>query len=373
MTKFIAQTRLFNACIMMMMTALCLFAFSSESHAQRGSRDSGLTIAQPQQVVGSAPTAGVIAPSLDTPPPVIDLNAAVGDTIPNISFGEGNEYFQRLMQIQYQIAMLTTMNERQRQMDQMRATFKNIGLPFIPPPPERGACAQLPPNAICARAYPDLYADYRKRFSGQPDPTTGKTFEEMLQESLDEKLQQELTEKKEQAKKAEPPAPTGPVFAWSDIACRAGICRASIAKRENPTQTRQTVRVGDKIEGDFVVQAIGIDGVRVSHPKKGTFDLDAFDKKTDTSARNVMMDRREATITARRAGQIPAIPVPAVEAIAPRGRQSLDDLDPLVDDAELDQTLGGLISELGRLGANPDAAAPQSDRTRRLGFDDLPE
>lgn len=157
--------------------------------------------------------------------------------------GFSNPYLEETVALQYQISLLELLVQRQTSIVRLQKAYGELGRPFAGPPPARGICAQLPPNAPCAQHYPELYRAGLEAAG----------FPEIDLEALKEE-QPPLVEPV--AMPAPPPEAAASDFAWTDIMCAAGVCRAVVTASGNP-KSRLSVREGDILPDGSKIVRIG--------------------------------------------------------------------------------------------------------------------
>lgn len=190
-----------------------------------------------------------------------------------------NGYLSDMLKLNYQISLLEKMVERQAALGRVAESFESMGVSFEAPPPPRGICIQLPVNAPCLKAYPDMYSELvseRKAYydeqkakaeamrnltSGQhpsgKEGDTGASAEEIAAEKA--RLEREEKERKEREAKAERRSR----YLWTDVSCLAKSCRGVLVSEAKPG-FRATVREGTRLDDGTYVQDISTDGIRIA-------------------------------------------------------------------------------------------------------------
>jgi hypothetical protein len=177
-----------------------------------------------------------------------------------------NEFLSDTMKLNYQISLLEKLVARQGEIDKIADSYSALGIPFTPPPPPRGICAQLPANAPCLASYPDLYGDLvgkRKAYyaeleakakANQPGRRAGESDAQAIARA-----------KKEAAEKAarEAAAERKTRYRWTELTCLSGQCHAVLVKSAH-TDTRYTVRTGTRLPDGTLIQSVSPQGIQVS-------------------------------------------------------------------------------------------------------------
>lgn len=191
-------------------------------------------------------------------------------SFPKLSFGQHNKYFTDIITLQYQISLLQTLIERQRQDQEIRRSFADMGIPYMPSAPKKTVCQELPVNDLCVMYYKDLYGDVADKTASMganvdPNATLQSIIDSMPSKSTSQGTttsqntgQGSVAEKKKE-KVFDPP------YKWADIACINGLCRATLIKNGSE---RLTVNIGSMlIEDDITVENISFNNVTLANPK----------------------------------------------------------------------------------------------------------
>jgi hypothetical protein len=177
-----------------------------------------------------------------------------------------NPYLSDTMKLNYQISLLDKLVTREAALTKIGESYTAIGMPFTPPPPPRGICAQLPPNGPCLASYPDLYGKlveerkkhYEKIVVEAKNAEPGRKPNES-DEAMIERQRKEAEERKriaeEEARRTR--------YQWAELTCLSGECRGILVNRTDTT-IRYTVRAGDRLPDGTVVESIRPGDVRVS-------------------------------------------------------------------------------------------------------------
>jgi hypothetical protein len=140
-----------------------------------------------------------------------------------------------------------------------------MGVAYTPPLPALGVCKQLPPNAVCIEAYPDLYASYAQERRAYYDALEAqKNINEggVPQESAQEKaarLAMEDALRREQEEKASRKTR----YQWTDVTCAAGSCRGVLISPATAGY-RVTIRPGERLPDGTLVESISASGVNIN-------------------------------------------------------------------------------------------------------------
>ncbi len=214
-------------------------------------------------------------PSVITPQEVEGLSIDFDEAFNTIE----NPYLSDTIKLQYQISLIEKLVERQAALKQINESYASLGIKYDAPPPPRGICAQLPSNAPCLEAYPNLYgslADERRahyaelkakadaaiaaaqaaanRASNAPVRKEGETDEEAAarakKEAAARKARNDAIERKNR-------------YRWTEVSCLTGDCRGVLVKARD-TGYRVTVRPGSRLPDGTVVQQVSTKGIRVS-------------------------------------------------------------------------------------------------------------
>lgn len=212
---------------------------------------------------GSTP--GFQLPQIITPEDVSSLSVDFDDAFNTIP----NNYLSDSMKLNYQISLLEKMVERQSALDKVGDSFDKLGVDFDAPPPPRGICAQLPANAPCLKAYPDLYGElvssrkayYEELNAKATGALSGTNMGASDQENAEAKAAREKAEaerKEREAKKERQER-----YRWSNVSCVIGQCHGVIVSGKDDG-FRATVRKGMRLPDNTLVQDISATGIRVS-------------------------------------------------------------------------------------------------------------
>lgn len=182
-----------------------------------------------------------------------------------------NPLLSDTMLLQYQISLLKVMIKRQGEIDRIAQSYKKLDLPFKQPAPDKTVCERLPENLLCILYYPDLFGYDVDKMSGMPPMLTGLDF--MMAPATPAPTPAPVAPAPSAPVAAPAPPPVEPEeekvsspYQWADIQCAGRACRAVLLDTEK-TGRRMTVRMGEKLPDESIVQDISIAGVRVS--KKG--------------------------------------------------------------------------------------------------------
>ena len=162
------------------------------------------------------------------------------DDVENISvnFNEAfetidNPFLSDIFKLNYQVTLLQKMVDRQGQLERIAESLGSMGASFKQPPPPRGICTQLPPNAPCLKAYPELYPEIVKARhayydelkaksslngsgdTGAKGETPAETKARLEREAKAEKERLEKLAKAERLKRYE----------WTEVSCLRGTCK----------------------------------------------------------------------------------------------------------------------------------------------------
>lgn len=174
------------------------------------------------------------------------------------------------LKLQYQISLLKIMLKRQAEIDRISASYKELGIAFKQPAPEKTTCKRLPKNLLCLLFYPDIFGI---------DPETYRA--EQQQEQFDSSLMDFMTPQQDISNDNAPvanntpsqpvqPAPEedeGSPYLWTDIQCVARSCRAVLMNTKKAGQ-RMTVRMGEVLPDESVVHEISYAVVRLKKEKE---------------------------------------------------------------------------------------------------------
>lgn len=212
---------------------------------------------------GEETTPAFSMPGLITPDDVAALSVDFDESFSAIE----NQYLADTLKLNYQISLLEKMVARQAELEKISESYAAMGVHYDPPAPARGICAQLPANAPCLKAYPDLYpavVDSRKEFyqelerkaraAAEPERKEGESDKQ-----LEERKKTEAAEKKRIADMKE----RDDRYRWTDVSCLGGQCRGVLVTHAMDG-FRATVREGDTLPDGTKVQTISTRGIRVS-------------------------------------------------------------------------------------------------------------
>jgi hypothetical protein len=176
-----------------------------------------------------------------------------------------NPFLSDLVKLNYQIGLLDKMVSRQAVIDQIGEVYEKMGVAYKQPLPALGVCKQLPPNAVCIKAYPDLYASYAQErrayyeaLEGQKNIDEGGVPQESAQEKA-ARLAMEDAIRREREEKASRKTR----YQWTDITCRAGTCRGVLI---SPAVNgyRVTIRQGERLPDGTLIESISANGVSIN-------------------------------------------------------------------------------------------------------------
>lgn len=221
-------------------------------------------LAEPARAEGQTP--GFNLPQIITPDEVGGLSVDFDDAFNTIP----NDYLSDSMKLNYQISLLEKMVERQSALGKVGDSFSKLGIAFEEPAPPRGICQQLPVNAPCLKAYPDLYSAlvssrkaYYKELEAQSAAVNGPAPGVSAEESAEDKARREKEEaarKEREAKKERQSR-----YTWTNVTCVIGQCHGVIIGANDKNKGfRATVHKGARLPDDTLVQDVSADGIRVS-------------------------------------------------------------------------------------------------------------
>ncbi|MBU6235118.1 MAG: hypothetical protein KGQ41_04680 [Alphaproteobacteria bacterium] len=179
-----------------------------------------------------------------------------------------NGFLSDMIKLNYQISLLEKMVERQAELQKISDSFKEMGAHFNQPPPPRGICAQLPPNAACVKFYPDLYPEivgkrraYFEEMKARAAAANPKAASREGESEAEKaaRLAKEEAERMAAAEKAERKVR----YQWTDISCLLESCRGVLIGVTNPGY-RATVRTGSVLADGTRVTGISKDGIVVN-------------------------------------------------------------------------------------------------------------
>lgn len=220
-------------------------------------------LAAPGTVLAEAQTPSFSMPGVITPDEVAALSVDFDESFAQIE----NRYLADTLKLNYQISLLEKMVARQAELEKIAESYDAMGIPFNPPPPARGICAQLPPNAPCLKYHPDLYdtlVDQRKAYydklaeqarrAAEPPKREGESDEEAERRRAKEAAERAA---KQAAKEREDR------YRWTEVSCFGGDCRGVLVTSAQDG-FRATVREGDQLFDGTKVQAISTRGIRIA-------------------------------------------------------------------------------------------------------------
>ena len=189
---------------------------------------------------------------------------------PNI--GLRNNYLEDVIKLQYQISLLKQLLDRQKKIQQVADSYRNLGVTFESPPPPFELCRLVPVNIPCFEAYPYLYPrlrelEEREKAKRQAQAIAFKEAAKAQQQkpksdSLPVKKVQKKTEKT--ATKPKPPKKKEITtdYKWADIFCIIDECKAIIIEGDDGN-SRQTILEGDELLDGSKVLSITSSFVKV--------------------------------------------------------------------------------------------------------------
>lgn len=213
--------------------------------------------------------------------PLDNNPAGISVKLPEIEFGQQNEFFSTLLTLQKQNAMIEKLIAREKEITTISDSYMDMGLDFAAPPPNRDLCEQIPPNKVCHFYYKGMYKDYNPVIVPLPEIQNTVTIDDngdvaVVPPSLDipKMLSEQTKDEKEQLKESQ--------FAWTNITCKQGECRAvvtpifvtldedGVEHKDINEMYRYTIRVGEELPSGAVIKSISGSGVNVSHNGKET-------------------------------------------------------------------------------------------------------
>ncbi len=215
---------------------------------------------------------GFSVPSMPSEGLALDnLNRSMFSTYETAFHRLKNPLMADTMLLQYQISLLKIMIKRQGEIDNISRSYEKLGISFKQPAPEKTTCERLPENLLCILFYPESFDIDVSKYT-DPAPLTGLDFMAMPAEPVTP-----AQNKVDAPKKPEKPAK--PVeeeikssYQWADIQCAGKMCRAVLLDSAKSGH-RMTVRMGEVLPDESVVQDISYTGVRLN--KKGkSLELD---------------------------------------------------------------------------------------------------
>lgn len=179
-----------------------------------------------------------------------------------------NSFLADLIKLNYQISLLEKLVERQAGLLQIKETFAGMGMDFKEPPPARGLCEQLPVNAPCLRAYPELHPDLvaaRKAYyeelkarAAASNPVAAVQEGESEEERNARLAREEAAEREANAK-----IERRQRYQWTDVSCVAGQCKGVLVSKARPGY-RITVLEGQRLSDGTRISQISADGITVN-------------------------------------------------------------------------------------------------------------
>jgi len=182
-----------------------------------------------------------------------------------------NPFLSDIFKLNYQVTLLQKMVDRQGQLERISESLGSMGASFKQPPPPRGICTQLPPNAPCLKAYPELYPDIVKARhayydelkakssmnnagdAGPKGETAAETKARLEREAKAEKERLEKLAKAERQKRYE----------WTEVSCLRGTCKGVLIATKTDGY-RATVHRGTVLVDGTVVKDVTPDGIKIS-------------------------------------------------------------------------------------------------------------
>jgi hypothetical protein len=235
------------------------------------------------------------------------------DNTPVIPLGEGSDAFSNYqtaflryenkaladtLLLQYQISILRMIIKRQDEMGRIIQSYKQLGVPFKQPKPAKTTCERIPENLLCILSYPSLFgievpetgqsqqvalpggnaasggmdflmaagANNNDPFADFPGANmTSVNESDFLNRgsgrSSSGNRRDDSSNKRGGSSKREEPV-TSP-YLWSDIQCAGRVCRAVLINSER-AGVRRTVRLGDLLPDNSVVENISVEGVSLN-------------------------------------------------------------------------------------------------------------
>lgn len=174
--------------------------------------------------------------------------------IQQIPFGSDNLYLSDIIRLQEQITVLNKLLQKQRVVNQMSEHYASLGAVFTPPIPPSHVCSTLPPNDLCADAYPSMYPDYIRRQAPQRRVEVPKLVTVIPDVAMS--VDDIEDDSKESLKEAQ--------FGWTDITCLSVECRAVVQPLGDEQSTsRYTVQVGTQLPNGYEITQISSKGIVV--------------------------------------------------------------------------------------------------------------
>lgn len=209
-------------------------------------------------VAGQSPVRAQTMPG--DPAPAGTLSSEAVD-LASVNFDDSftmieNPFLSDMIKLDYQIGLLTKMVERQSMAEKISESYENLGIAYTPPPPSIGLCRQLPANALCLKAYPDLYTGVvQARKSYHEAQTEGPASDESAAEEAarlarEDEIRREQQEREERRTR----------YRWTDISCIDGACRAVLVAPGIPGY-RATVHAGQTVAENVSVATVSAAGV----------------------------------------------------------------------------------------------------------------
>lgn len=184
-----------------------------------------------------------------------------------------NPYLSDTIKLNYQISLLEKMVDRQTELQKISDSYQAMGASFNEPPPPKGICAQLPPNAPCLKYHPELYdnlVDARRAYYEELEakareaelarnPEAAAVIAAKEDPEVRARLEREAAERKAKAEARE----REQRYRWTEVTCSAGNCRGVLVKPAAGSY-RATVHEGTRLPDGTLVQRISANGIRVS-------------------------------------------------------------------------------------------------------------
>lgn len=182
-----------------------------------------------------------------------------------------NPFLSDVIKLSYQITLLQKMVDRQGQLERISESLGSMGASFKQPAPPRGICAQLPPNAPCLKAYPDMYPEIVKARhayyddlkaksnmnntgdAGQKGETAAETKARLAREAKAEKERLEKLAKAERQKR----------YQWTEVSCVRDACKGVLITSKNDGY-RATVHRGTVLVDGTIVKDVTPQGIKIS-------------------------------------------------------------------------------------------------------------
>lgn len=188
-----------------------------------------------------------------------------------------NNYFGDKIKLQYQLALLEKMIAFQKQLNEVKDAYSELGITYKSPKPVRSICLQIPVNVPCFDAYPELYpglndsleARKQEMLDSAIEDLTGKdrAFDAILNAARPEQVgaPDDVELAKTEAKKK--PEVVTSDYQWVEIFCLSGECQGVLTK-SGDDDFRTTVRIGDELPDGSKVSKLQASRMEVT--KSGT-------------------------------------------------------------------------------------------------------